>query len=94
MDDEAIVERLTAVRGIGRWTAEMLLIFRLGRPDVLPVDDYGVRKGFALAFGKRDAADPEGARQARRALEALPHGGELVPVARARARQARDVQAG
>ncbi len=49
--DDEIVERLTAVRGIGRWTVEMLLIFRLGRPDVLPVDDYGVRKGFAIAFG-------------------------------------------
>ena len=47
MDDEAIIERLTQVRGIGRWTVEMLLIFRLGRPDVLPVDDYGIRKGFA-----------------------------------------------
>jgi methylated-DNA-[protein]-cysteine S-methyltransferase len=54
MDDDAIVERLTRVRGIGRWTVEMLLIFRLGRPDVLPADDYGVRKGFALAFRKRD----------------------------------------
>jgi len=54
MDDEAIVERLTRVRGIGRWTVEMLLIFRLGRPDVLPADDYGVRKGFAIAFKKRD----------------------------------------
>ncbi|MBI2962905.1 MAG: methylated-DNA--[protein]-cysteine S-methyltransferase [Deltaproteobacteria bacterium] len=53
MTDEAIVERLTEVRGIGRWTAEMLLIFRLGRPDVLPADDYGVRKGFAVAFRKR-----------------------------------------
>ena len=53
MEDEAIVERLTPVRGIGRWTVEMLLIFRLGRPDVLPADDYGIRKGFAVAFGKR-----------------------------------------
>jgi O-6-methylguanine DNA methyltransferase len=53
MEDEAIIERLTEVRGIGRWTAEMLLIFRLGRPDVLPADDYGIRKGFALAFKKR-----------------------------------------
>ncbi len=53
MDDDTIVERLTEVRGIGRWTAEMFLIFRLGRPDVLPVDDYGVRKGFAVAFKKR-----------------------------------------
>jgi methylated-DNA-[protein]-cysteine S-methyltransferase len=54
MDDEAIVERLTRLRGIGRWTVEMLLIFRLGRPDVLPVDDYGVRQGFAAAFRKRE----------------------------------------
>ncbi len=53
MTDEAIVERLTEVRGIGRWTVEMLLIFRLGRPDVLPLDDYGIRKGFAAAFGER-----------------------------------------
>jgi len=50
MTDEAIVERLTKVRGIGRWTVEMLLIFRLGRPDVLPVADYGVRTGFARLF--------------------------------------------
>ncbi|HYR55942.1 MAG TPA: DNA-3-methyladenine glycosylase, partial [Myxococcaceae bacterium] len=54
MEDEAIIERLTKVRGIGRWTVEMLLIFRLGRPDVLPVDDYGIRKGFAIAFKKRE----------------------------------------
>lgn len=50
MSDEAIIEHLTQVRGIGRWTVEMMLMFRLGRPDVLPVDDYGVRKGFALTF--------------------------------------------
>jgi O-6-methylguanine DNA methyltransferase len=54
MTDGAIVERLTEVRGIGRWTVEMLLIFRLGRPDVLPTDDYGIRKGFAIAFKKRE----------------------------------------
>ncbi len=54
LDDEAIIKRLTEVRGIGRWTVEMLLIFRLGRPDVLPVDDYGVRKGFALTFEKSE----------------------------------------
>ena len=47
MSDEELVERLDSVRGIGRWTVEMLLIFRLGRPDVLAVDDYGIRKGFA-----------------------------------------------
>jgi 3-methyladenine DNA glycosylase/8-oxoguanine DNA glycosylase len=51
MSDEEIIDRLTAVRGIGRWTAEMFLIFRLGRPDILPVGDYGVRKGFSIAFG-------------------------------------------
>ncbi len=45
MADAEIIERLTAVRGIGRWTVEMMLMFRLGRPDVLPVDDLGVRKG-------------------------------------------------
>ena len=45
---EEIIERLTAVRGIGRWTVEMLLMFRLGRPDILPVDDLGVRKGAQL----------------------------------------------
>jgi DNA-3-methyladenine glycosylase II len=57
LPDEAIIEHLTQVRGIGRWTVEMLLIFRLGRPNVLPVDDYGVRKGFALTFGKLKPTD-------------------------------------
>lgn len=51
MDDEAIVAALTPVRGIGRWTVEMMLIFRLGRPDVLPVDDLGIRKGAQLVDG-------------------------------------------
>jgi len=50
LSDAEIVERLTEVRGIGPWTVEMLLIFRLGRPDVLPATDYGVRKGYALTF--------------------------------------------
>ena len=54
LNDESIVQHLVPVRGIGRWTVEMLLIFRLGRPDVLPVDDFGVRKGFMLLHG-RDA---------------------------------------
>ena len=48
LDDAAIIERLTAIRGIGRWTVEMMLMFQLGRPDVLPVDDLGVRKGAQL----------------------------------------------
>jgi 3-methyladenine DNA glycosylase/8-oxoguanine DNA glycosylase len=58
LTDDAIVERLIEVRGIGRWTVEMLLIFRLGRPDVLPVHDYGVRHGYKLAFGKRKLPSP------------------------------------
>ena len=58
MTDAEIVERLTAVRGIGPWTVEMLLIFRLGRPDVLPVTDYGVRKGFALTFQRLPKTRP------------------------------------
>ncbi len=51
MADADIIEHLTQVRGIGVWTVEMFLMFRLGRPDVFPVSDYGVRKGFALTFG-------------------------------------------
>lgn len=58
MDDKAIIERLTAVRGIGRWTTEMLLMFRLGRPDVLPVDDLGIRAGFAATLRKRELPAP------------------------------------
>ncbi len=59
LDDEAIIERLIAVRGIGRWTVEMLLIFRLGRQDVLPVDDFGVRNGFRIAYGLRTMPTPK-----------------------------------
>ena len=59
MSDDEIIARLTAVRGIGRWTVEMLLLFDLGRPDVWPVDDYGVRKGFAKTFGKRKLPTPK-----------------------------------
>lgn len=59
MSDEEIIARLISVRGIGRWTAEMLLLFDLGRPDVWPVDDYGVRKGFAKIFGKRKLPTPK-----------------------------------
>jgi DNA-3-methyladenine glycosylase II len=59
MDDEEIIERLTEVRGIGRWTVEMLLIFRLGRPDVLPVGDYAVRKGFSLLKGLKELPKPK-----------------------------------
>jgi DNA-3-methyladenine glycosylase II len=59
MSDDEIIARLTTVRGIGRWTVEMLLLFDLGRPDVWPVDDYGVRKGFAKTFGRRQLPTPK-----------------------------------
>jgi DNA-3-methyladenine glycosylase II len=71
MDDEAIIERLIVVRGIGRWTAEMLLIFRLGRPDVLPLTDLGVRKGFGLTF--RRGRLPEPSSMVRRAERWRPY---------------------
>lgn len=58
LDDEAIIERVTQVRGIGRWTVEMLLMFQLGRPDVLPVDDFGVCNGFRLAYGLKGMPRP------------------------------------
>ncbi len=56
--DDEIIERLTQVRGIGRWTVEMMLMSRLGRPDVLPIDDFGVRNGFRLAYGLRGMPTP------------------------------------
>ena len=95
MSDEAIIEHLTEVRGIGRWTVEMMLIFRLGRPDILPVDDYGVRKGFALTFtglkpGQKvtPGALPKGRRdaEARPEVAALVLGRKLVSLARLRPR--------
>ena len=58
-EDEAIVQRLTEVRGIGRWTVEMLLIFQLGRPDVLPINDFGVRNGFRIAYRRRSMPTPK-----------------------------------
>ena len=59
MSDEEIIERLTTVRGIGRWTVEMLLLFQLGRLDVWPVTDLGVQKGYAKTFGKRKLPTPK-----------------------------------
>lgn len=58
LPDEEIVERLTEVRGVGRWTVEMLLMFQLGRPDVLPADDFGVRNGFRIAYGLEEMPRP------------------------------------
>jgi DNA-3-methyladenine glycosylase II len=56
--DEAVIERLVQVRGVGRWTVEMFLMFTLGRQDVLPVDDYGVRSGFRIAYGRSELPKP------------------------------------
>ncbi|MBS1200806.1 MAG: alkA [Proteobacteria bacterium] len=52
LPDEAVIERLVQVRGVGRWTVEMFLMFTLARQDVLPVDDYGVRNGFRIAYAR------------------------------------------
>jgi DNA-3-methyladenine glycosylase II len=71
MTDAGIMERLTSIKGVGRWTAEMLLIFNLGRPDVLPVHDLGVRKGFQFAYGKRKLPEPE--QLARYGVRWAPH---------------------
>ena len=70
MPDDEIVARLTEVRGVGRWTVEMLLIFQLGRPDVLPADDFGVRTGFRLAYRRRELPAPK---------EILAHGERWRP---------------
>jgi DNA-3-methyladenine glycosylase II len=59
LSDEQIIERLTEVRGIGRWTVEMMLMFHMQRPDVLPVDDFGIRNGFRLAYGLRGMPTPK-----------------------------------
>lgn len=71
LSDEEIIERLTAVRGVGRWTVEMLLIFQLGRPDVLPVDDFGVRNGFRVAYGLSE--HPTGKQLAEHGVCWQPH---------------------
>jgi DNA-3-methyladenine glycosylase II len=70
LSDDEIIGRLTEVRGVGRWTVEMLLIFQLGRPDVLPADDFGVRNGFRHAYKKRDLPTPK---------EVLAHGERWRP---------------
>jgi len=59
LTDTEIIDRLTSIRGVGQWTVEMLLIFRLGRPDVLPATDFGVRKGYALTYRKREMPTPK-----------------------------------
>jgi DNA-3-methyladenine glycosylase II len=70
LPDDEIIERLTAIRGVGRWTVEMLLIFQLGRPDVLPADDFGIRNGFRIAFDLPEMPKPK---------EVLAHGERWAP---------------
>ena len=70
LSNEEILERLTSVRGVGPWTVEMLLMFTLGREDVFPVTDFGVRKGFALAYGLKELPTPR---------ELLAHGEKWRP---------------
>jgi len=70
MPDAEILERLTTIRGVGPWTVEMLLIFMLGRPDVLPATDFGVRKGFALTYRRKTLPKP---------AELLEHGERWRP---------------
>jgi len=62
LEDDAIIEQLTCIHGVGRWTVEMLLIFTLGRLDVLPVDDFGVREGYRVAYGRRERPTPKALR--------------------------------
>ena len=59
LTDAELIARLTAIKGVGRWTAEMFLMFNLGRPDVLPVHDLGVRRGYQIAYAKRKPPTPE-----------------------------------
>ena len=71
LDDEEIIATLTEIKGIGRWTVEMFLIFNLGRPDVLPVHDLGVRRGFQIAYKKRNMPTPE--QLAKHGIRWAPH---------------------
>lgn len=59
MQNAEIIERLTQIRGVGQWTVEMLLIFKLGREDVLPAGDFGVRNGYRIAYSKRQMPTPK-----------------------------------
>jgi len=63
LTDEELIARLTEIKGVGRWTVEMMLIFDLARPDVLPVHDLSIRKGFKIVFGKRKLPEPEAIRR-------------------------------
>ena len=83
-DDEAVIDDLLALRGVGRWTAEMVLIFYLQRPDVLPLADIGVRRAMGKHYGDGSSMDPDSDRDPCRVLAALALGRGLAPVAEPR----------
>ena len=80
IDDDEVVEELDEVRGIGRWTAEMFLIFTLGRKDVLPVDDLGLSKALMRAYGLRKLPDETRVQEDRREVASLLHHRLSLPV--------------
>ena len=84
LPDEAVIEALTAVRGVGVWTAQMFLMFRLGRLDVLPVLDLGIQKGMRLAYGLRRLPKPAQMERIAATLAPVPQRRQLVPLAGAR----------
>jgi 3-methyladenine DNA glycosylase/8-oxoguanine DNA glycosylase len=84
MDDEAIIEELVGIRGIGRWTAEMFLIFHLLRPNVLPLDDIGLIKGISRQLLQRRAGLARRGARSRRRLGPVPLGRHLVHLAQSR----------
>ena len=92
LSDEQVIERLTAVKGFGRWTAEMFLMFRLHRPDVLPVGDLGIVNGRAAALSAAEAAEAEAAAEDRRGVAAVSLGRVLVSLARASKSEARGLE--
>ena len=81
LPDEEVIERLTAVKGFGRWTAEMFLMFRLHRPDVLPVGDLGIVKAVQRLYRLRKRPDAEASAEDRRAVAAVSVGRVLVSLA-------------
>ncbi|MEI9963228.1 MAG: DNA-3-methyladenine glycosylase 2 family protein [Limisphaerales bacterium] len=92
LSDDEIIARLTEVRGVGRWTVEMLLIFQLGRLDVLPVDDFGVRTGFRIAYKKRESRRRKNcSRSAKSGVRIAPRRRGISGARRTRRRKRSDV---
>ena len=83
LPDETLIARLSALKGIGRWTVEMFLIYSLDRPDILPADDFGVREGYRLLKSLDTAPTPKALAAIGAAWSPVSHCCRLVPVARA-----------